>query len=84
VNEGRGGGSGPGLGVEEELIVVDPTTLALSHHGPEVLAAMDVPDGAGSAHPDTYAALVEFASPSARSPEDGVRASGRWRCPGPR
>lgn len=63
-----------GLGVEEELIVVDPATLALSHTGVEVLDAMEVPEGAGSAHPDTYAALVELASPIARSPEEGVRA----------
>jgi carboxylate-amine ligase len=63
------------LGVEEELLVVDPATLALSHTGGGVLAAMgDVPDDAGSAHPDTYAALVEFASPVAATPEDGVRA----------
>jgi glutamate---cysteine ligase / carboxylate-amine ligase len=61
-------------GVEEELIVVDPTTLALAHTGAEVLAAMDVPEGAGSAHPDTFAALVEFASPVAATPEEGVRA----------
>lgn len=64
----------PALGVEEELIVVDPATLALSHRGPEVLAAIEVADGAGSAHPDTYAALVELASPIAATPEDGVRA----------
>lgn len=62
------------LGVEEELIVVDPATLALSHRGGDVLAGMDVPEEAGSAHPDTYAALVEFASPVAATPEDGVRA----------
>jgi glutamate---cysteine ligase / carboxylate-amine ligase len=62
------------LGVEEELIVVDPATLALAHTGTDVLAAMDVPQGAGSAHPDTYAALVELASPVAATPRDGVRA----------
>ncbi|MCW2982974.1 MAG: YbdK family carboxylate-amine ligase, partial [Conexibacter sp.] len=62
------------LGVEEELIVVDPATLALSHTGVEVLAAMDVPEGAGSAHPDTYAALVELASPVSRTAEEGVRS----------
>jgi glutamate---cysteine ligase / carboxylate-amine ligase len=62
------------LGVEEELIVVDPATLALSHTGTDVLAAMDVPEGAGSAHPDTYAALVELASPVVATPEDGVRS----------
>jgi carboxylate-amine ligase len=62
------------LGVEEELIVVDPTTLALSHAGADILAAMEVPAGSGSAHPDTFAALVEFASPVAATPEEGVRA----------
>jgi carboxylate-amine ligase len=65
------------LGVEEELLVVDPATLALSHTGGDVLAAMDGADGdrlPGSAHPDTFAALVEFASPVAATPEDGVRA----------
>jgi carboxylate-amine ligase len=62
------------LGVEEELIVVDPETLALSHTGGDVLAAMDVPDGAGSAHPDTYAALVELASPITADAHDGVAA----------
>jgi glutamate---cysteine ligase / carboxylate-amine ligase len=62
------------LGVEEELIVVDPATLALSHTGGDVLAAMDVPEGAGSAHPDTYAALVEFASPVSATAHEGVAA----------
>ncbi|WCB97015.1 Putative glutamate--cysteine ligase 2 [Baekduia alba] len=62
------------LGVEEELIVVDGTTLAVSHTGVDVLEAMEVPAGTGSAHPDTYAALVEFASPVCATPEEGVRA----------
>jgi carboxylate-amine ligase len=62
------------LGVEEELIVVDPETLALSHTGGDVLAAMEVPDGTGSAHPDTYAALVELASPIAANAAEGVGA----------
>jgi carboxylate-amine ligase len=62
------------LGVEEELLVVDPTTLALSHSGANVLSAMAVPNGTGSAHPDTYAALVELASPICTTAEQGVRA----------
>ena len=52
------------LGVEEELIVVDAATLALKHGSAAVLGAMEVPERAGSAHPDTYAALVEVASPA--------------------
>jgi carboxylate-amine ligase len=62
------------LGVEEELLVVDPATLALRHSGTEVLAGMDVPEGAGSAHPDTYAALVEFASPITHDAREGTAA----------
>ena len=62
------------LGVEEELIAVDPATRALSHTGTDVLAALDVPASGGSAHPDTYAALVELASPVSATPRDGVRA----------
>jgi carboxylate-amine ligase len=62
------------LGVEEELLVVDPATLALSHTGTDVLERMDVPPGAGFAHPDTYAALVELASPVCRTAEEGVQA----------
>jgi carboxylate-amine ligase len=58
------------IGVEEELILVHPVTHALVHTGVDVLGRMDVPQGAGSAHPDTYSALVELASPvSASAPE---------------
>jgi glutamate---cysteine ligase / carboxylate-amine ligase len=67
------------LGVEEELIVVDAATLALKHGGADVLRAIEVPAGAGSAHPDTYAALVEVASPVALTAEDGVRAVAELR-----
>jgi glutamate---cysteine ligase / carboxylate-amine ligase len=67
------------LGVEEELIVVDRDTLTLSHTGAAVLAAMDVPPGGGSAHPDTYAALVEFASPVTHDAAEGAGAVGALR-----
>ena len=60
------------LGVEEELMTVEPATLALSHTGVDVLARIDVPADAGSAHPDTYAALVELASPVCANAEEGV------------
>jgi carboxylate-amine ligase len=62
------------LGVEEELIVVDPATLALSHTGVEILERLEVPQGAGSAHPDTYAALIELASPVTANAAEGVGA----------
>jgi carboxylate-amine ligase len=62
------------LGVEEELLAVDARTHALSHAGIEVLARMDVPADAGSAHPDTFAALVELASPVSRNAAQGAGA----------
>jgi glutamate---cysteine ligase / carboxylate-amine ligase len=61
------------LGVEEELLTVDPTTLALTHTGVDVLSRFAVPADAGSAHPDTYAALVELSSPACANAEEGVR-----------
>ncbi len=60
------------LGVEEELLTVDATTLALTHSGVDVLERLDVAAGAGSAHPDTYAALIELASPVCANAQEGV------------
>jgi glutamate---cysteine ligase / carboxylate-amine ligase len=74
------------LGVEEELILVDGRDRELSHRGADVLGRMQVAAEEGSAHPDTYAALVELATPITRAaPEaadrlatlrDRVRAAG--------
>jgi carboxylate-amine ligase len=64
------------IGVEEELIVVDRGSRALSHTGVDVLARMDDADADvdGFAHPDTYSALIELASPVARDAGEGVAA----------
>jgi carboxylate-amine ligase len=62
------------IGVEEELILVDPSSRALSHAGVDVLARMDGADADGFAHPDTYSALIELASPVARDAGEGVGA----------
>jgi carboxylate-amine ligase len=67
------------LGVEEELIVVDPATLGLMHAGVDVLRRMKVPPGDGFAHPDTYAALVELASPVVADAGAGTAAVGALR-----
>lgn len=69
-----GAGRDFALGVEEELMVVDGRTLALAHRGMDVLRRIDVPPGGGSAHPDTFAALVELASPVCRDAGEGVAA----------
>jgi glutamate---cysteine ligase / carboxylate-amine ligase len=62
------------IGVEEELILVDPGSRALSHAGVEVLARMGDAGADGFAHPDTYSALIELASPVARDAGEGVAA----------
>jgi glutamate---cysteine ligase / carboxylate-amine ligase len=63
-----------GLGVEEELLLVDPSSRALSHTGVDVLARMDDAHLDGFAHPDTYSALVELASPVVRDAGAGAAA----------
>jgi len=62
------------IGVEEELILVDPDSHALSHAGVEVLARMGEADARaeGFAHPDTYSALIELASPVTRDAGEGA------------
>jgi carboxylate-amine ligase len=51
------------LGVEEELLLVDPVTHALEHSAVEVLARLAVPPDEGKALSEAFAALVEFTSP---------------------
>ncbi len=51
------------LGVEEELLLVDPVTYGLDHSAPQVLDRISVPPGGGGAHPEAYAGLIELSSP---------------------
>jgi glutamate---cysteine ligase / carboxylate-amine ligase len=67
------------LGVEEELLLVDADTRALSHTAVDVLARMGDVRDVGLAHPDTYAALVELASPVVRDAREGAAALGVLR-----
>jgi len=54
-------GSNFTVGIEEELLLVDPETNLLAPRSTEVLAALDLPEGA-AAH-EAYAAQVELRSP---------------------
>jgi carboxylate-amine ligase len=81
-------GSQPGytLGVEEELLLVDPDGLGLSHCGSEVLAALGAEEpGAsvslehGVAKPDTYEAQLELSSPVCAHAEEALGALDRLR-----
>jgi carboxylate-amine ligase len=69
-----------GLGIEEELLLVDAQTHALSHDAPRVVAAVD------GVKYDLYMALVESATPICADAAEGARelfaARGRIRAAG--
>lgn len=52
------------LGVEEELLLVDPDTLELAHCASDVMRRAEPP--AGEIKPDVYEAMVESATPIVR------------------
>ena len=60
------------LGVEEELLLVNPVTYALEHSAVDVLGRLSVPPVDGAAYPETYAGLVELASPPCAGASDVV------------
>jgi carboxylate-amine ligase len=61
VNFGRG--PSYRLGVEEEFILVDPATGAVSHSGSEVLPRLPLDSEHGRFAPDTYEAEIELKAP---------------------
>ena len=67
------------LGVEEELVLVDPVTHALDHAAVDVLERLKVPTAEGGIHPEAYAAVVELVSPVCANAPDGVAALGVLR-----
>jgi glutamate---cysteine ligase / carboxylate-amine ligase len=62
------------LGIEEELVLVDPDTHELEHSAVDVLTRMSSRVAVGSAHPEAYAALVELSSPICSDVVHAVRA----------
>jgi carboxylate-amine ligase len=67
------------IGVEEELILVDPATHALTHVAAEVLERMPDEPRAGEAKPDTYAGMIELATDVLADAGEGARALSRLR-----
>jgi carboxylate-amine ligase len=67
------------IGVEEELVLVDPVTHELDHAAFDVLKRLRVPPGEGGAHPEAYAAVVELVSPTCSDASEGVAALGLLR-----
>src|SRR3954454_18227751 len=57
-----------GLGIEEELLLVDGESLMLSHDAPRLLAEVE------GIKPDLYLALVESTTPVCADAEEGVAA----------
>jgi carboxylate-amine ligase len=74
-----GTGADFALGVEEELLLVDPVTHALVHAAPDVVERLAVPPGEGGVHPEAYAAVVELVSPVCADATDAVAALGGLR-----
>jgi carboxylate-amine ligase len=67
------------IGVEEELLLVDPRTHALTNGAAAALERV-VPDPSlGEAKPDTYAAMVELATTVMRDASQTARALSRMR-----
>src|SRR3954471_17584195 len=62
------------LGLEDELLLVDARTHALSHTAVALLALLDVPQAEATAKPDTYAAMVELTAPISRTAGEAARA----------
>jgi carboxylate-amine ligase len=67
------------LGLEDELLLVDPRTHALSHTAVELLERLEVSAAEGSAKPDTYAAMVELTAPISANAAAATRAIGALR-----
>jgi carboxylate-amine ligase len=65
------------VGIEEELLLVDSTTHALSHSSVEVLVELGLDER--SARNDLYEAQVELSSPVSRSADEAAVAVGALR-----
>ncbi|MEA2273537.1 MAG: glutamate---cysteine ligase / carboxylate-amine ligase [Solirubrobacteraceae bacterium] len=77
VEHAFGGASGFTLGVEEELLLVDPETHKLSPTSDRVLRTVSAPEGAIT-H-EAYAAELELRSPPSPGAAEATRALGELR-----
>ena len=77
VNFGRGPSFR--LGVEEEFILVDAATGAVSHTGSEVLARLPLDSPHGRFAPDTYEAEIELKAPISAGADEAVSHLGALR-----
>jgi len=66
------------VGIEEEILLVDPETLELAPVAADVLARMAVGESSAAGH-EAYAAQIELRSPPCESTEAAVAALARLR-----
>src|SRR5437763_17155203 len=69
-----GSGADFSLGIEDELLLVDPVTHALDHSAARVLDRLAVAPPDGAVHPEAYAGVVELVSPVCADASDAVAA----------
>jgi carboxylate-amine ligase len=77
VNFGRGPSFR--LGVEEEFVLVDPATGALSHTGSELLPRLPLESEHGRFAPDTYEAEIELKAPASADADEAAGHLGHLR-----
>ena len=77
VNFGRGPSFR--LGVEEEFVLVDPATGALSHTGSELLPRLPLDSPHGRFAPDTYEAEIELKAPISANAGEATEHLGHLR-----
>ena len=70
VNFGRG--PSYKLGVEEEFVLVDPATGAVSHTGSELLPRLPTDSPHGRFAPDTYEAEIELKAPISENADEAA------------
>ena len=69
-----GSGADFSLGIEDELLLVDPVTHALDHSAVGVLDRLAVAPVDGAVHPEAYASVVELVSPVCANASEAVAA----------
>jgi carboxylate-amine ligase len=67
------------LGVEDELLLVDPVSLQLKHEAAAVLTRLSHINLHGAADPDCYAGLIELATPICSDATQAAAAVARLR-----
>jgi carboxylate-amine ligase len=67
------------IGVEEELILVEPVAYGLWHHAAQILERVPEEPRVGEAKPDTYAAMIELATAVLRNADESARALSQLR-----